>query len=648
MRKLPHWLEELSPSESIDLYRELAASHAREGGPIGARILRLIERDDLRGLCEFEMSYRFFGVLSDVVLDYLRVKENPLEDDIIELYGEDAVSLEFVVPEHDDDRHAIDPDELQRLEALFAARVSACRQALAFFQKVEHLEIGVDKEEVAFGKFLEAEELCKESNAVFRAVRRGEFQFSQRVAGVLHSAQQKIARVLGRVPSIGELNLRFGPGATRGTKRKDASVRRKLAERLQCSEDLFPAASYVLEEMPPLVDIHSVLDRTDEDGHEWSRVELEVIPAKLSFVPKNAKTYRSICSEPGLNVIVQAGYGAWMAKRLAAFGVDIRDQTVNQRRAKEGSLTGALATLDLSSASDTISREIVYELLPLDWAVALNRARSSKVLLPTGQVLRQEKFSSMGNGFTFPLETLIFWGLASACCSKEKDATVYGDDIIVPSNVYPLLVEVLVAVGFEVNLKKSYATGLFRESCGKDYVLGTDVRPYYPRGWVSGQSLFVLHNFYVRRGDLERAERVLKFIHPALQIFGPDGFGDGHLLGDHPRRRPLKYDLRGYCGYFFDTYVTRTSKDAVPLERGEYVVSLYSIYRRSAEDWEFLPLVQKGMSSGDPYWLKYQHRGLGTCGPAPLPLPEGKDGVKALPLPGVAGYKKITVYTLRG
>lgn len=634
MRKLPHWLEELTPSDSVDLFRELAISHAWEGGPVGERIAELIKRDDMRRLCEFEIDYESPEWLQDV----------PSEEDIFQEAQGLTQRLSYA----------------WQCSDLKISRVKACRQALAYFQKLEGLEIGIDKEAVALRKFLEAEVACKETNDVLRKVRRGEFSLSPRVSGVIHAAQRKIARILGDVPSLESLALRFGPGATRGTKKKDASIRRKLAERLQCSEDLLSIVKYLLEEMPHLADIHTTLDWVDEDGQERGHVMLEIIPAKLAFVPKNAKTYRSTCTEPGLNVLVQLGIGDAMDKRLAAFGIDIHNQAINQDRAREGSLTGALATLDLSSASDTVAFETVWELLPLDWAMLLTRARSSNVILPGGKIIRQEKFSSMGNGFTFPLETLIFWSLAAACCPKDSDATVYGDDIVIPSGSVDLLVEVLTTFGFEVNLAKSYSTGPFRESCGKDYYLGTDVRPYYASKWVTGQSLFVLHNFYVRRGDLERAKRVESFIHPALRLYGPDGFGDGHLLGDHPKRRPAKYEARGWSGYFFDTLVTRTSKDKIPLERGEYVVPLYSIYRRSSEKWSF-PLDPVGTKSANletdnslaragnvdrmSFWLKYQY-GVGPYGPAPLSLPDGDEEGKQLPLPGVTGYKKITVYTL--
>jgi hypothetical protein len=389
---------------------------------------------------------------------------------------------------------------------------------------------------------------------------------------------------------------------------------------------------------------------------EWVSVPVDVTPARLNFVPKNAKTCRSVCVEAGLNVMFQLGLGKIMAKRLAAFGVDIRDQSLNQRRALEGSLTGALATLDLSSASDTISREIVYELLPLEWACLLNYGRSSTVELPSGELLTQEKFSSMGNGYTFPLETLIFWGLAAACCDRDSDATVYGDDIVIPSDKFELLREVLHYAGFMTNVTKSFHTGPFRESCGKDYFRGIDVRPFYAKGWVSAQLLFVLHNFYVRDLSFDLAKEVESFIHPDVKLWGPDGYGDGHLIGEHPKRRPDKYHIRGFGGYFFDTFTTKQRRDIVPNAAGDAVLPLYTIYRRSGgnhvpirsfptRDGNGSIVHQTSGARGAAYYTFREESYKTPPVSAPLPLANAGDH-KALTLPGVDGYKKITIYTL--
>jgi len=591
MKCSSHWLEYLPASMSLDILRDLARLHAERAGPFERDLLDLIRRDDMVGLCNYEINYALEGLTPHAV------------------------------------KHA--------------------RQALAFFQKLRHLDIGVDREEVGLRKFLEAEELCKDTNSRLRMRREGVLSFPSRVDAVFLSAQRKIRRVLRDVPSLEDLPLRFGPGSTRKTRKADASIRRKCAEGITCSEELFPLVKAILRELPHFCSENADLSWVDEEGDEWDRVSVEITTSALRFVFKNAKSYRLIGIEALLNLMYQLGYGSEIAHRLAAFGVDIRDQTLNQRRALEGSLTGALATLDLSSASDTVSKEIVYELLPLDWAHVLARGRSAKIELPSGSIVTQEKFSAMGNGYTFPLETLIFWALASSCCKNDSDCSVYGDDIVVPSDRASLVMEVLHYAGFVVNKEKSYTSGPFRESCGKDYFEGIDVRPFYQKEWISGQTLFVLHNWYVRHGDDDLAEYVMKFIHPSLIIRGPDGFGDGHLLGDHDLFRKTSAQTRnGYSGYFFESFTTKSRKEVrkdLQTTRGDFPASLYTVYVRG-EGGE-LPQGAPVQNSGSEFsFLSAIESRLIASG---TPVSDDPQGLKAWDLPGFDGYKKIKIYKLR-
>jgi hypothetical protein len=89
-----------------------------------------------------------------------------------------------------------------------------------------------------------------------------------------------------------------------------------------------------------------------------------------------------------------------------------------------------------------------------------------------------EKISSMGNGATFELETAIFWAISS---SVAGDSVVYGDDIIVPTEHAPEVIELLEFCGFKCNPKKTFVSGPFRESCGGHYFQGVDVTPPYFR-----------------------------------------------------------------------------------------------------------------------------------------------------------------------
>jgi hypothetical protein len=268
--------------------------------------------------------------------------------------------------------------------------LSATRQAIAFFSKSEYVDVGIDKEAVAYDKFVESEKQCRETNEVLDLWGRGRISLLRGVDSVLYQASKNIQRVLGDVPELSSLRLRFGPGATTRTKRRSASAREKLSTTPSCSENLALHVRTVLEEMPGY---SNCLSGLPPDDYEFpALVQVVVEPGKLGFVPKNAKTHRTVVTEPSLNGMVQLGIGGFIAERLLAFGVDLKDQSRNQRLAREGSLTGALATLDLSSASDTISRELVFHLLPFDWACFLDRFRTSSVTYK-GEYFHLQKFS---------------------------------------------------------------------------------------------------------------------------------------------------------------------------------------------------------------------------------------------------------------
>jgi hypothetical protein len=153
----------------------------------------------------------------------------------------------------------------------------------------------------------------------------------------------------------------------------------------------------------------------------------------------------------------------------------------------------------------------------------------------------------MGNGATFELESLIFYSLLwSVCCQdEERTISVYGDDLICPSDCYDEVLDALSLLGFVPNDEKSFGSGPFRESCGKDYWAGTNVRPVYVKDGVSTKEIFRLHNFFKRSGWLpDLPHQLLSFIPKQDRLFGPDGYGDGHLIWDNAPR-PVR-DKRGW------------------------------------------------------------------------------------------------------
>jgi hypothetical protein len=209
-----------------------------------------------------------------------------------------------------------------------------------------------------------------------------------------------------------------------------------------------------------------------------------------------------------------------------------------------------LATLDLKSASDLIAYEVVRELLPSGWFFMLASARSPTFTIEN-RTFPLGKFSSMGNGFTFELESLIFYSVSLAV--KEHLGSVftvsaYGDDLVIPTECTLLTTTLLEKLGFEVNTSKSYSQGPFRESCGKDYFNGVNVRPYFQKTG-SWQAVISAHNNVVLRHSacFKKISRNLKRLLPKdLRNYGPYGYGDGHLVTERRPTVDRRYKARGW------------------------------------------------------------------------------------------------------
>lgn len=214
--------------------------------------------------------------------------------------------------------------------------------------------------------------------------------------------------------------------------------------------------------------------------------------SNTSTVSKSKDTDRTICTEPSINMYYQLGLGVTLAGLLKQhFDIDLEiQQSVNRHLARVGSVTGKVATIDLASASDTISMEICKARLPAWFYDILVYLRCDFTKLPNGKTVRLRMMSSMGNGYTFPLQTLLFAAVVRAAYKiygiPARGASaiaptfgVNGDDIIVDSRAFDLVVDVLTRWGFEVNVTKTFNTGSFRESCGGDYYNGHYVRGVY-------------------------------------------------------------------------------------------------------------------------------------------------------------------------
>jgi len=220
------------------------------------------------------------------------------------------------------------------------------------------------------------------------------------------------------------------------------------------------------------------------------------VPVKVTLVPKTLKTPRVIAMEPTCMQYMQQ---AILQRFLTHLGNDdfiarvigFDDQVPNQDMARQGSVDHRTATLDLSDASDRVSNQLVRAMLHR-WPYlsrAVEATRSRRAELPSGEVIRLSKFASMGSALCFPVEamvftTLIFMGIQKSLntplCRKDlkryaDSVRVFGDDLIVPRDHVLSVVSSLEHFGARVGTDKSFWTGKFRESCGREYFNGTDV-----------------------------------------------------------------------------------------------------------------------------------------------------------------------------
>lgn len=349
-------------------------------------------------------------------------------------------------------------------------------QAVNFLRKYEGLSavLNVDTNSEGLNQWLTAERQCKETNEIFRNA--GEY-FSIPQLRELHAVRMKVQEIIGPSPSIAQVreHLRVGPGATRSCPSKFCSILDKI--------DNFKTTSKGF----------AVMANTLIQGTFWDRELVVSEASELAFVAKTALVSRAIEPPEDFDSQAQMALGRLIKIRLKKFGLDIDNQAFkNAHLAKQGSIDGSVATIDLSSASDTISYELIKFLLPKGWFNWLSRLRSQIINIhdPNGKSpkpipYRLSKFSAMGNGYTFELETLVFLCITLVASRSHNTKTlpenfgVFGDDIICPTERAKSVIELLSLCGFKTNQDKTFIDGPFRESCGADFFMGAPVRPYF-------------------------------------------------------------------------------------------------------------------------------------------------------------------------
>jgi hypothetical protein len=116
------------------------------------------------------------------------------------------------------------------------------------------------------------------------------------------------------------------------------------------------------------------------------------------------------------------------------------------------------------------------------------------VRLPNKELVKLHMFAPMGSAMCFPVESLVFWAIATAALHVQRglkyedithhkaassdffgclnDVFVFGDDVIVPRKGCNFVCGLFEELGFKPNYQKTFSEGFYRESCGVDAYKG--------------------------------------------------------------------------------------------------------------------------------------------------------------------------------
>lgn len=373
-----------------------------------------------------------------------------------------------------------------------AACIKTLREVLFVFYKLE-LPYSSDQELTVIQKFLKTDEELAGWNESFRDIAKlivsNPTDYDRVLPGNIGRVVRIARRLLSDVFSTFDpldIHPRHGPGAV--------STGERLSEKYLWTE-ISPRiiASYPLDAYFFASNGH-VCDELIGD----STIKFCDNSAKVILVPKDSRGPRLISCEPLDFQWIQQGLGRAIVRHVEAhpltrYAVHFTDQSPNQIGALWGSKSGRYATLDLNEASDRVSIGLVRLLFPEHLTAFLMNCRSQTTIVPSGDIVKLNKFAPMGSALCFPVLALTCWAILSAglsdAASSELDLSrtkredlsekvlVYGDDVVVPSAQAENAMTLLEAFGLKINRDKSCTTGFFRESCGVDAYRGIDVTP---------------------------------------------------------------------------------------------------------------------------------------------------------------------------
>jgi hypothetical protein len=374
--------------------------------------------------------------------------------------------------------------------------VAKLRLARSIYKKLIDIT-SLDADKLCLEKFLAANSRCQNWRLNLQSSKDEELYglFLKEIDNFLHPFGKPLVKSTMDIWSAG----RLGPGASLGATGVDFYSKLFSSQLSATSSEVYQQYTEYCQWFPNWC------------GAELIRLSAFGFPrytckSSLSFVRKTRDISRSICTEPSLNMFAQLGLGEIISARLKKFfGIDLSSQPKkNVDLARCGSIDGSVVTLDLESASDSLSLGVCEAVLP-SWFYNLLCDYRTPFTECDGQKVELNMVSTMGNGFTFPLQTMFFscivravsswWGCSLPRADEpESPWGVFGDDIICPPLIAGDVVRLLNLLGFRVNSSKSYFVGPFRESCGGDFYEGVNVRGVYLKTLRTMQSRYVAIN----------------------------------------------------------------------------------------------------------------------------------------------------------
>lgn len=202
-------------------------------------------------------------------------------------------------------------------------------------------------------------------------------------------------------------------------------------------------------------------------------------------VPKSYKILRGITPNTTIGAFLTKGIGIVLEDVCSEQGLSIRKTQARHRQyVKTYSKTRQYVTADLSAASQCYLLAHLNAMLPREWYRLIKLGRIADIGMG-GVMFKSQSVMTMGIGFTFPLQTLLFAAILTAVrdllgLNDKLKISVYGDDLIYPREMHKYVVRVFSDLGFSMNYDKTFKDSYFRESCGADFFNGIDVRPFSP------------------------------------------------------------------------------------------------------------------------------------------------------------------------